>query len=90
VLPELIPHPNPITGLRSGPGIRGSDPVKPDPRDRREARRTGEGRPLPDRRTAERRRDLARSDVGVTQLDSPPSRGPVTQWFARRGGNGQT
>jgi transposase len=68
LLKERIQHTNRIKGLLSGPGIWGYDPLKPDRLDRLDALRTGDGRPLPERLTAEIRRELARIDGVASQL----------------------
>lgn len=67
---ERIQHTNRIKGLRSGQGIRGYDPLKPDRLDRLDVLQTGDGRPLPERLKAEIRRERARIDVVATQLAS--------------------
>jgi transposase len=57
---ERIEHTNRIKGLLAAQGITGYEPRRPDCRERLEALRTGDGRPLPPRLKAEIGRALDR------------------------------
>lgn len=57
---ERIEHTNRIKGLLAAQGVTGYEPLRPDRRERLEALRTGDGRPLPPRLKAEIGRALDR------------------------------
>jgi transposase len=67
---ERIRHTNRIAGLLSGQGVTGFEPLRPEHRGRLDELRTGDGRPLPPRLKDEIRRQLARLDAVVRDLEA--------------------
>ena len=70
LLQERIRHTNRIKGLLAGQGITGFEPLRPAHRARLDEMTTGDGRPLPPRLKEEIRRQLARLDGVVADLET--------------------
>jgi transposase len=68
LIKERIGHINRIKGLLAAQGIGDYEPMRPDCRARLEDLRTGDGRPLPPRLTAEIGRELERLDLVRRQI----------------------
>jgi transposase len=69
ILPqERVRHVNRIKGLLAGQGIIGYDPLHKDRRNRLDAVKTGDGRPLPAHLNTELIRELARIELVLQQM----------------------
>ncbi len=68
LLQERVRHVNRIKGLLAGQGIRDYDPLHRDRRNRLDAVKTGDGRPLPAHLKTELMRELARIELVLQQI----------------------